>query len=134
MSVLVLRTCALKLVFKLITSNECNARGASSITLNRIVEPSDCRLIIINCNVLYRHSDNNKIDILRLLYDAVLPCYFHGAATSQVSLLHHQPCSTLLSVLRHLRHHVPSASCVRRTRRHRSANTTVASSSLLPGL
>jgi len=42
-SVLVLRICALKLILKLITSNECNAQGAPSITLNRIVEPSDCR-------------------------------------------------------------------------------------------
>ena len=72
------------------------------------------------CSWLYcRRSGDVEADRLRLLHVSILPCHLHVADPSQVSVLHHQSRSSVLSLLDHRRHHVHAACRFRRTRRHR---------------
>ena len=71
-----------------------------------------------------RCSSDDSTSRLRLLYNAVLSCHVHGPATSQISLLPHQPCPTVLYLLHYLHRHVCSASGVRRTSWRRLANSS----------
>ena len=70
-----------------------------------------------------RCADDDDTRRLPVLLDAVLSSDVHGSTTSQVSLLPHEPRPSLLRLLSHLHSHLHSAASLRRTRRHRLANS-----------
>ena len=69
------------------------------------------RIVCDWCTI--RHPGEVGAEGVQLLFIAVLSCYVHDAATSQVSLLHPQPRTSLLYLLSHRNRHFRSAAGVR---------------------